>query len=56
MANPNTPRDPDLRPSEDDLARERLGVRGVPDDKGAGMTPQREKKTPVQRDAPEHTA
>ena len=40
-------RDPDLRPSEDDLARERLGPRGVPGGPAAPMTPVREKKTPV---------
>jgi hypothetical protein len=41
------PRNPDLRPSEDDLARERLGPRGVPGGPAAPMTPVRDKKTPV---------
>ena len=56
------PRDPDLRPSEDDLARERLGPRGVPGGPPARMTPIREKKTPVgktpldDRIPPEHPA
>jgi hypothetical protein len=45
------------RPTEDDLARERLGPRGVPGgpDK-AKMTPQREKKTPKSGGFDGHTA
>jgi len=45
------------RPSEDDLARERLGPRGItggPDK--AKMTPQREKKTPKSGEFDGHTA
>ena len=45
------------RPTEDDLARLRLGPRGVPDDADkAKMTPQREKKTPKSGDFDGHTA
>jgi hypothetical protein len=46
------------RPSEDDLARERLGPRGVPGEPDADrMTPARDKKTPRRGgNAPEHTA
>ncbi len=37
----------DERPTEDDIARRKLGPRGVPEGKDeAKMTPQREKKTP----------
>jgi hypothetical protein len=45
------------RPSEDDLAREKLGPRGIPGgpDK-AKMTPQREKKTPKSGGFDGHTA
>ncbi len=45
------------RPSEDDVARERLGPRGIPGgpDK-AKMTPQREKKTPKSGGFDGHTA
>ncbi|HET9904215.1 MAG TPA: hypothetical protein VFQ27_11005 [Xanthobacteraceae bacterium] len=52
------PRDPDRRPSEDDLQRERLGPRGVPGEPDpARMTPDRRKKTPSDGgQAPEHTA
>ena len=51
------PKDPDTWPSEDDIAREQLGPRGVPGEPDpARMTPQREKKTPVDHGiAPEHT-
>ena len=57
MQRPDENRDPDLRPSEDDLARERLGPRGVPGEPDASrMTPAREKKTPQEPGAPEHTA
>jgi hypothetical protein len=50
------PRDPDERPSEDDLAQASLGIRGVPGADPAKMTPQREKKTPPHREhPPEHT-
>jgi hypothetical protein len=54
------PREPNgVSPSftEDDLQREQLGPRGVPgqpDD--AKMTPQREKKTPVNDEFDGHTA
>jgi hypothetical protein len=45
------------RPTEDDIAREKLGPRGVP---GAGdtakMTPQREKKLPKSGEFDGHTA
>jgi hypothetical protein len=45
--------DPDKRPSEDDLARQDLGPRGIP---GASdpvrMTPERRKKTPPFDDIP----
>lgn len=42
--------------SEDDIQREQLGPRGVPDkDDPAKMTPQRDKKTPKHED-PGHTA
>jgi hypothetical protein len=55
---PASERDPDLRPSEDDIQRETLGPRGVPGEPDpARMTPQRRKKTPLDRhDTPEHTA
>jgi hypothetical protein len=45
------------RPTEDDVAREKLGPRGVPGgpDK-AKMTPQREKKTPKSGGFDGHTA
>ena len=37
----------DERPTEDDIAREKLGPRGVPGEPDqATMTPQRAKKTP----------
>jgi hypothetical protein len=54
----NETRDPDLRPSEDDLQRERLGPRGVPGEPDpARMTPHRRKKMPPGDDrTPEHTA
>ena len=49
--------DPDKHPSEDDLAREKLGPRGVPGAPDpARMTPARKKKTPGRDGAPEHTA
>ncbi len=49
--------DPDQWPSEDDLARDRLGPRGVPQDADpTRMTPARDKKTPKGDSAPEHTA
>ncbi|HEY0439317.1 MAG TPA: hypothetical protein VGD36_04525 [Xanthobacteraceae bacterium] len=45
--------DRDLRPSEDDKARARLGPRGVPGQPDtARMTPQRAKKTPPEPDIP----
>jgi hypothetical protein len=45
------------RPTEDDLAREKLGPRGVPHGKDtATMTPQREKKTPKSGGFDGHTA
>ena len=44
------------RKTEDDIQREKLGPRGVPGVADpAKMTPQREKKTPVDPDPP-HTA
>jgi hypothetical protein len=44
------------RKSEDDIQREQLGPRGVPDQPDpAKMTPQREKKTPKHID-PGHTS
>ena len=51
-------RDYDERPSEDDIARAKLGPRGVPGEPDVDrMTPQRRKKTPAgNRDSPEHTA
>ena len=51
-------RDYDERPSEDDMARAKLGPRGVPGDPDVDrMTPQRKKKTPTgNRNTPEHTA
>ena len=51
-------RDPDLRPSEDDRQRERLGPRGVPGAPDpARMTPDRRKKMPPgDEQTPEHTA
>jgi hypothetical protein len=47
----------DERPTEDDVAREKLGPRGIPGgpDK-AKMTPQREKKTPKSGGFDGHTA
>jgi hypothetical protein len=55
---PTSDKDPDLRPSEDDIQREKLGPRGVPGAPDpARMTPQRHKKTPTDRGGgPEHTA
>ena len=56
------PRDPAMRPSEDELARARLGQRGVPGATPAPMTPVREEQTPVGKAPgevpipPEHTA
>ena len=45
------------RPTEDDLAREKLGPRGVPGQPDpAKMTPQREKKTPQVGKFDGHTA
>jgi hypothetical protein len=45
------------RPTEDDLAREKLGPRGVPGaESPAKVTPQREKKTPKAGDFDGHTA
>jgi hypothetical protein len=47
----------DERPTEDDLAREKLGPRGVPGEPDtAKMTPQRRKKTPDVGDFDGHTA
>lgn len=56
------PRNPDLRPSEDDLARASLGIRGVPGATPTPITPGREIKTPPGKRPPdgsvppEHTA
>jgi hypothetical protein len=45
------------RPTEDDLARQKLGPRGVPGEPDpARMTPQRKKKTPEVGDFDGHTA
>ena len=45
------------RPTEDDIAREKLGPRGIPNDPDkAKMTPQREVKTPKSGDFDGHTA
>jgi len=45
------------RPTEDDIAREKLGARGVPGKPSpTKMTPQREKKTPKAGDFDGHTA
>jgi hypothetical protein len=45
------------RPTEDDLAREKLGPRGVPGRPDtAKMTPQQEKNTPEVGDFDGHTA
>ncbi len=45
------------RPTEDDMARNKLGPRGVPGGKDtAKMTPQREKKTPKSGGFDGHTA
>jgi hypothetical protein len=45
------------RPTEDDIARERLGPRGIPSDPDkAKMTPQRGIKTPKSGDFDGHTA
>jgi hypothetical protein len=45
------------RPTEDDIAREKLGPRGVPGTPSpAKMTPQREKKTPKSGTFDGHTA
>jgi hypothetical protein len=45
------------RPTEDDIAREKLGPRGVPGlESPAKMTPQREKKTPKSGEFDGHTA
>jgi len=54
----STREDPDRRPSEDDIARQRLGPRGVPGERDpAKMTPARKKKTPSDPGGPpEHTA
>lgn len=47
----------DERPTEDDLARQKLGPRGVPGAPDtAKMTPQRRKKTPDVGDFDGHTA
>jgi hypothetical protein len=47
----------DDRPTEDDIAREKLGPRGVPGEASPSkMTPQREKKTPKSGDFDGHTA
>jgi hypothetical protein len=45
------------RPTEDDLARKKLGPRGEPNGEDtAKMTPQREKKTPKSGGFDGHTA
>jgi hypothetical protein len=53
---PRATRDED-RPTEDDIAREKLGARGVPGEPSpTKMTPQREKKTPKSGSFDGHTA
>jgi hypothetical protein len=55
MARENTREDE--RPTEDDLARKKLGPRGIPEGEDtAKMTPQREKKTPKSGSFDGHTA
>ena len=50
------PREED-RPTEDDIAREKLGQRGEPNvPNPIPMTPQRKKKTPKSGDFDGHTA
>jgi hypothetical protein len=45
------------RPTEDDIAREKLGSRGVPGEPGpTKMTPQQQKETPKSGDFDGHTA
>jgi hypothetical protein len=45
------------RPTEDDIARQKLGPRGIPGRPDQSkMTPQREKKTPRSGDFDGHTA
>jgi hypothetical protein len=45
------------RPTEDDIAREKLGPRGVPGKSSpTKMTPQQEKETPKSGDFDGHTA
>jgi hypothetical protein len=45
------------RPTEDDIAREKLGQRGIPGSPSpTRMTPQREKKTPKSGKFDGHTA
>ena len=45
------------RPTEDDIARKKLGPRGVPEAADtAKMTPQRDKKTPKSGEFDGHTA
>jgi hypothetical protein len=45
------------RPTEDDIAKEKLGPRGVPGERSpAKMTPQREKKTPKSGSFDGHSA
>jgi hypothetical protein len=47
----------DDRPTEDDIAREKLGQRGIPGEPSpTRMTPQREKKTPKSGSFDGHTA
>lgn len=47
----------DDRPTEDDLARQKLGPRGIPGQPDtAKMTPQRQKKTPEVGEFDGHTA
>jgi hypothetical protein len=47
----------DDRPTEDDIAREKLGPRGVPGEPSpAKMTPQRDQTTPKSGEFDGHTA
>ena len=56
-SNPTQAPHEDDRPTEDDIARERLGQRGIPGRPSpTRMTPQREKKTPKSGSFDGHTA
>jgi hypothetical protein len=56
-ADPTPGRDEEERQTEDDIAREKLGPRGIPGQPSpTTMTPQREKKTPKSGKFDGHTA